>query len=49
MMNLTPQHIANAKVNNDIRFAAQDYKRQPNVQPIYANLNGTLARQGSWE
>jgi hypothetical protein len=47
-MKLTPQHIANSKVNYDIQNAAQNYHRPQNVNPVYANLNEAIQRKATW-
>ena len=36
-------------MNFDIENAAQNYKRPQNIQPVYANMNQSIQRQGSWE
>ena len=48
MMRLAPQHILNSKSNPDILNAARNFERVPGVQPVYANMDGSLKRQGSW-
>ncbi len=49
MSKLTPQQIVSNKMNFDIENAAQNYKRPQNIQPVYANMNQSIQRQGSWE
>jgi hypothetical protein len=49
MMGLSPQHIQNSKSNPDILIAAQNFQRAPGVQPVYANMDGSLKRMGTWE
>jgi hypothetical protein len=47
-MRMTPQHISNIKSNPDIKYAAQNYQKPQNGQQNYANMDGSLKRQGSW-
>lgn len=46
---MTPQNIQNSKSNTEIINAAQNYQRPQGVQPVYANMDGSLKRQGTWE
>lgn len=48
MMKLSPQSIQANNLNYDIQQAAQQYQRPQNMQPVYANMNASLKRQGTW-
>lgn len=48
-MKMTPQNIQANNMNYDIQQAAQIYQRKPDVQPVYANMDASLKRQGTWE
>lgn len=44
---IQPGQMRNVMYNEDIM--QMDMHRQPNVQPVYANMNGSLHRQATWE
>ena len=48
MMKMSPQSIQVNNVNYDIQQAAQNYKNPQNIQPVYANMDASLKRQGTW-
>lgn len=49
MMGMSPQNVANTKVNQEVRHAAQNFHRPNGVQPQNANMNASLQRQATWE
>lgn len=48
LMKLTPKNIQGNVANYEIQQAAQNYQRPQNYKPVYANMNASLQRQGTW-
>jgi hypothetical protein len=47
MKKIQPGQMRNVMYNEDIM--QMNMHRQPNVQPVYANMNGSFHRQATWE